>query len=315
MKKITSIFITLACVLLLSSCKTNLIDIPVDIPSEDTSTETSVQSSESQNSESQNSEELYVPTESNETYSIVNNNKPTFTKDEITTVSFEHYSDLDELGRCGPATACIGKDLMPTEKRGSIGMVKPSGWHTIKYDFIDGKYLYNRCHLIGYQLSGENANEKNLITGTRYFNTIGMLPFENEVADYVKETGNHVMYRVVPSFIDDNLVATGVSMEAYSVEDNGRGVCYNVFVRNIQPGVIINYATGTAMIDENGISKVIPEDKQKTFVINTNSKNFHKPNCQSVKSMLDKNKKEYTGTAQALIEQGYTPCQMCHPDE
>ncbi len=179
-------------------------------------------------------------------YTVLNDNVPSFSEEEITTESFEYYSQLDELGRCGTAFACIGTDLMPTEERGAIGQVRPTGWHTIKFDFIDGNYLYNRCHLIGYQLSGENANERNLITGTRCLNTEGMLPFENLVADYVRETENHVMYRVTPEFEGDNLLASGVTMEAWSVEDAGEGVCFYVFVYNIQPGVTIDYATGDA---------------------------------------------------------------------
>ena len=175
---------------------------------------------------------------------IVNGNIPYFTASDLTSESFEYYSDLDNLGRCGTAYASVGTDLMPTEKRGSISKVKPSGWQISKYDFVDGKYLYNRCHLIGYQLTAENANEKNLITGTRYLNVDGMLPFENLVADYVKETDNHVLYRVTPVFEGDNLVASGVLMEAESVEDEGDGVEYCVYVYNVQPGVMINYATG-----------------------------------------------------------------------
>lgn len=190
-------------------------------------------------------------TESSEAYTVVNNNVPTFTEEEITTESFEFYSDLDELGRCGVAEACIGTDIMPTEKRGEIGQIKPSGWHTVKYpEYISDRYLYNRCHLIGYQLTGENANEKNLITGTRYLNVTGMLPFENEVADYIKSTGNHVMYRVTPYFKGNELVARGVFMEAYSVEDNGEGVSFNVYCYNVQPYISINYATGDSWVTE-----------------------------------------------------------------
>ena len=175
----------------------------------------------------------------------INNNQPFFTDaDKQRTDAFEDYSELDSLGRCGVAYANICKELQPTEPRGKIGMVKPSGWHTVKYDCVDGKYLYNRCHLIGYQLTAENANEKNLITGTRYLNVDGMLPFENLVADYVKETENHVLYRVTPVFEENNLVASGVLMEAESVEDKGIGVAYCVYVYNVQPGVVIDYATG-----------------------------------------------------------------------
>lgn len=185
-----------------------------------------------------------IPVYNGAPYVELNENFPEFTYEDMQTSSFETYSELDELGRCGTAYACVGKDLMPTEKRGNIGGVKPSGWKSVKYDFVDGKYLYNRCHLIGYQLTAENANKRNLITGTRYMNTEGMLPFENMVADYVKETDNHVLYRVTPIFVDDNLVTSGVKMEAMSVEDNGDGVLYNVFVYNVQPGVVIDYLTG-----------------------------------------------------------------------
>ena len=177
-------------------------------------------------------------------YVAINGNIPYFSENEITDISFEHYEELDEFGRCTVAFASLGKDLMPTEERGKIGQIKPTGWQTVKYDFVDGKYLYNRCHLIGFQLSGENANERNLITGTRYMNTEGMLPFENMVADYIKETDNHVMYRVTPIFTEDNLLADGVLMEALSVEDNGDGICFNVFCYNVQPGVFINYTSG-----------------------------------------------------------------------
>ena len=189
-----------------------------------------------------------LPEYDGNSYVIVNDNIPYFKEEEYTTTSFEKYSELDSLGRCGVAYANISKDLMPTEKRGSIGMIKPSGWHTIKYDHIDGKYLYNRCHLIGYQLTGENANEKNLITCTRSMNAKGMLQFENMVTKYIKDTGNHVLYRVTPVFEGNNLVATGVEMEAYSVEDNGKGIKFNVFVYNIEDGIIIDYKTGDSKL-------------------------------------------------------------------
>ena len=183
-------------------------------------------------------------------YVVLNDNQPSFTEEDMTDVSYEFYSDLDELGRCGVTEACIGRDLMPTEKRGDISSVKPTGWVQNQYDFVDGKSLWNRCHLIGFQLAGENANECNLITGTRYLNVEGMLPFENLVADYVKETDNHVLYRVTPAFQATELVARGVQMEAYSVEDSGDGVCFNVFCYNVQPGVEIDYATGDNWLAE-----------------------------------------------------------------
>ncbi len=185
-----------------------------------------------------------IPAFSDYPYVEINGNVPYFEDSELTNKSFEEYAELDDLGRCGVTTACIGRDIMPTEERGNIGQVKPSGWQTVKYDFVDGKYLYNRCHLIGFQLTGENANRQNLITGTRYMNNEGMLPFENMVADYVKETDNHVMYRVTPIFKGDELVARGVLMEAKSVEDNGAGIEFCVYVYNNQPGVEIDYLTG-----------------------------------------------------------------------
>ena len=187
-----------------------------------------------------------IPKYSNKPYVVINNNKPFFTKEEINLAkdSFEKYSELDNLGRCGVAIASVGLDIMPTEKRQSIGSVKPTGWQTVKYDSVDGKYLYNRAHLIGFQLTGENANKKNLITGTRYFNVEGMLPFENMVSDYVKETKNHVLYRVTPLFYKNNLVASGVLMEAISVEDNGEGILFNIYSYNVQPGIKIDYTNG-----------------------------------------------------------------------
>jgi len=191
-----------------------------------------------------------VPPYSGSPFVAVNENKPDFGVEEFSEVAFESYSPLDMLGRCGVAYANIGPELMPTEERGEIGQVKPTGWQTVKYDIVDGKYLYNRCHLIGYQLTGENANEENLITGTRYLNVDGMLPFENVVADYIKETGNHVLYRVTPIYDGADLVAQGVQMEAMSVEDNGFGVCFNVYVYNVQPGVTIDYATGKSWLTQ-----------------------------------------------------------------
>ena len=185
-------------------------------------------------------------------YVVINGNQPAFTEEDLTDVSYEFYSALDDLGRCGVTEACVGQDLMPTEKRGDISSVKPTGWVQNQYDFVDGKSVYNRCHLIGFQLAGENANERNLITGTRYLNVEGMLPFENMVADYVKETDNHVLYRVTPAFQGTELVARGVQMEAYSVEYGGDGVCFNVFCYNVQPGVEIDYATGDNWLAEEG---------------------------------------------------------------
>lgn len=201
-----------------------------------------------------------VPAYSDDPYVEINGNQPEFEKSELTTVAFENYSELDYLGRCGVAYANVCTDIMPTEERGEIGSITPTGWHSVKYDCVDGKYLYNRCHLIGYQLAGENANEKNLITGTRYLNIDGMLPFENLVDDYVEETDNHVLYRVTPDFEGENLVADGVQMEAYSVEDNGAGVCYNVYCYNVQPGVSINYATGASTLSASTTASSVKGD-------------------------------------------------------
>lgn len=250
-----------------------------------------------------------IPPFSGEPYVAVNGNEPSFLPGEMTTSSYEVYSPLDGLGRCGAASACVGVDLMPTEERESIGQVKPSGWQTVKYDCVDGKYLYNRCHLIGFQLTGENANKQNLITGTRYMNVDGMLPFENMVADYVKETGNHVLYRVTPIYDGDALVAGGVQMEALSVEDKGAGISFNVYVYNVQPGVEIDYATGESWLE--GESR--PEAPETAYVLNTSSKKFHLPACSGASSMKKENREEYSGSRESLIEQGYKPCGTCNP--
>lgn len=287
-----------------------------------------------------------VPAYSGEPYTAVNNNEPYFTSDNLTTEAFENYSELDALGRCGVAYANVCLETMPTEKRGSISEVKPTGWHSVKYDNVDGKSLYNRCHLIGYQLTAENANQQNLITGTRYLNVDGMLPFENMVADYVKETDNHVLYRVTPIFTGDNLVADGVLMEGYSVEDEGDGICFCVYAYNVQPGITIDYATGDSWLssekgnsdsssggnsavsqsaaDKSGTQQaaVQTESVKETsapvstgteYILNTNTKKFHYPSCSSVKQMKASNKKEYIGSRDDLIAQGYDPCKKCNP--
>lgn len=256
-----------------------------------------------------------IPEYSGKAYITLNNNKPEFSEREITTKAFEDYTTLDNLGRCGVAFACLGRETMPTEERGEIGMIKPSGWHLKKYDCVDGKYLYNRCHLIGFQLSGENANERNLVTGTRYLNIEGMLPFENMVADYIKETNNHVMYRVTPVFEEDNLLCKGVKMEAYSVEDSGKGICFNVFCYNAQPSIKINYETGESYLLATTTAQ--PENTENnisvTYILNTNSKKFHYPSCSSVSRMSEKNKKEFNGSRTELINDGYSACKSCNP--
>ncbi len=243
-------------------------------------------------------------------YAEVNNNEPYFSQEDFSVEPFEYYSDLDDLGRCGVAYANICLELMPTEDRESISHIKPTGWHSVRYDHVDGKSLYNRCHLIGFQLAGENANEKNLITGTRYMNVDGMLPFENIVANYVKETENHVLYRVSPVFEGDNLVASGVLMEAESVEDQGEGVCFCVYVYNVQPGVAIDYVTGESSLAESAQGT---ENQNADYILNINTKKFHTPQCSSVSQMKESNKETFTGSREDVIVQGYTPCDQCNP--
>lgn len=288
-----------------------------------------------------------IPAYSGQAAIEINQNVPGFTESDYTTEAFEQYSPLDGLGRCGIAYACVGEEIMPTEERGAIGMVKPSGWHTVKYDFVDGKYLYNRCHLIAYMLSGENANTENLITGTRYMNTEGMLPYENQVADYVHDTGNHVLYRVTPLYEGDNLVASGVEIEASSVEDKGKSLSFHVYCYNVQPGVTIDYATGDSALAEDLATENVQETAQETsvadgkqssenavaavqeetsaeqdggyakeeqdYVLNKNTKKFHYPWCSSADDIKKKNRKDFTGTREEVISQGYVPCKRCNP--
>lgn len=285
-----------------------------------------------------------IPEYSGTAYVVLDNNQPRFSDEEkLRTDAFEIYSNLDSLGRCGLAYANICKELMPTTKRGDIGQIRPSGWHTVKYnDLIDGNYLYNRCHLIAYQLAGENANEKNLITGTRYLNVVGMLPFENKVDDYVDSTGNHVLYRVTPIFDGNNLVASGVQMEAWSVEDGGKGVCFNVYCYNVQPYIGIDYATGDSWalqdstVAQNSSSNKSSDSSSNSssnsssdsssnsssssssnngttysLVINSNTKKIHLANCSSVSKMNESNKIYDTATVQSWIDKGYSPCKNC----
>ena len=262
-----------------------------------------------------------IPDYSGKAYVELNGNIPEFTDEEKVTDSYEYYSELDSLGRCGYTIACVGKDIMPTEDRESISSVKPSGWINNKYDteLVDGGYIYNRCHLIGFQLTGENANKNNLITGTRYLNIEGMLPFENMVADYVKETGNHVMYRVTPIFVGNNLLASGVQIEGWSVEDNGEEICFNVFAYNVQPGITINYATGDNVLSGEDLPEYetdtkTPEVGSKTYILNTGTKKIHDPDCSSATSMKEENKEEFTGSIDELIAKGYEKCGICDPE-
>lgn len=284
-----------------------------------------------------------VPAFEGNPYVYVNDGEPTFTDEQrAAEPGHEHYGELDELGRCTAAFAVVGPETQPTEKRGSIGEIRPSGWQMAKYDFVEGKYLFNRCHLLGYQLTGENANPQNLITGTRYLNIQGMLPFENAVADYVDATGNHVLMAVTPIFEGSELVARGVHMMAESVEDDGEGVAFNVFCYNVQPGVVIDYGTGASMLEEDatplpdvsgaesapdaaseGAGAREASEKGATgsdegkgvaeYVLNTNSRKFHLPSCSSVGQMSPKNREDVEDTRENLIANGYDPCKRCNP--
>ena len=281
-----------------------------------------------------------IPPYSGSLWVPLNDGEPLFTDAERSEDAFERYSEPDALGRCGVAFANVCRELMPTEDREGIGQIKPSGWHTVRYDdLIEGKYLYNRCHLIGFQLTGENANERNLITGTRYLNTEGMLPFENRVADYVRQTGNHVLYRVTPHFEGDDLLARGVRLEGLSVEDGGEGIRFHVFIYNVQPGIEIDYATGESRrcapgtgdtetpeqsaedtgkgdeAEKNGAENAAPEEGAPVFdyILNNRSMKFHDPGCSGAADISEKNRGTYTGQQQALIDMGYSPCGSCKP--
>lgn len=268
-----------------------------------------------------------IPEYSNSPYVEVNAGKPYF--DVFTDAYFEKYPDLDSLGRCGTVFEMLGPETMPEVEREGIGMIKPSGWHTVKYpELISDLYLYNRCHLIGFQLCGKNADERNLITGTRYMNVEGMLRFEDKTASYIRQSGNHVLYRVTPVFEGSDLVVRGVLMEALSVEDNGSGLSFCVFCYNVQPGIGINYSDGESWVIEEPvvtepevaepevIEREIPvpeENVGQQYILNTNTKKFHYPYCNSVNQMKEKNKREYTGTRDEVISQGYAACKNCNP--
>ena len=283
-----------------------------------------------------------IPIYNGEEIVPINDNVPDFTGEEIGTSEYYEFSELDELGRAGCAKGCIGPSMLATEERGSIGMIRPAGWHTAKYEFVDGLYLYNRCHLIAYSLCGVNADERNLITGTRYLNVEGMLEIENRVYWYVKDTGNHVCYRVTPRYLGNDLLAIGVQMEAYSVEDQGKELSLNMFCFNVQPGVLIDYKTGDNSLDPNyDVKRDIPSDsgpvsntdelpettdtdgpennesfvpdESATYILNTNTMKFHLPECQSVQDMKEKNRKEFFGTREEALDAGYLPCGRCHP--
>ena len=364
LKKTFSICICTVMMMALFGCTKNVNETPateaateITSQAEDTEekvevTEATTENAKEESEKSNTATDLSnIPDYSDKAFIELNENVPAFTEEEKkSTEAFEKYSELDKLGRCGVAFANICQELMPTEERGDIGDVRPSGWHTVKYsDIIEDNYLYNRSHLIAYSLAGENANEKNLITGTRFLNQDTMQIFELKVLDYVRANDNHVLYRVTPFFEGDNLVATGVQMEAWSVEDDGKGVCFNVFCYNVQPGIEIDYATGEskAVIELSGTdeaadsanssTKEKPEEAEeqseestgtkttedsnagstsfenttRDYVVNTNSKKIHLPYSSSVDDMKEKNKWECTSTLNELMEKGYDPCGRC----
>ena len=250
-----------------------------------------------------------IPVWDGEPWLIVDDNTPGFTEADLTTEAFERYSALDALGRCGSAYACVSQALLADENRGSLASVTPTGWVNREYDFIDGKYLYNRCHLLGFQLTGNDASKRNLITGTRYLNIQGMLPYENQVADHVKENGHHVLYRVTPRFRENELVCRGVQMEAYCVEcGSDDPFMFHVFCYNVQPGVLIDYETGESEFSEIGLNS-----EKKTYILNTASKKFHDPKCANAESISDKNREKIKCTREELIYRGYEPCGICKP--
>ena len=269
--------------------------------------------------------DLVIPPYRGKAYEPINGNMPMFDTDNIAPVSYEIYYQLDELGRCTLADAVVGQDIMASGKRGSIGSVKPTGWHTDRYSFVDGEALYNRCHLIAHYLTGEDANPRNLVTGTRYMNTEGMNALENMVGDYVRETGYHVRYRVTPVWTGDNLVCDGLLVEAWSVEDEGEDICFCIFAYNVQPGVIIDYSDGdnapedpssSAAVTEQApeyAKYLLDEDVTGTYILNIKKKKFHRPDCKGAADLAEDNREEYTGSRNELVENGYVPCGECKP--
>ena len=306
MKKAVSLILALVFFVSFASC-----DLPSSEPEQTHTAEAAVPQSDLSFGEFRLAD---VPEYSGSPYAVINTNDPFFTQDDMTTRPFEAYSALDALGRCGSAYANVCREIMPTEKRGDISSVKPSGWQHVEYDFVDGRSLYNRCHLIAHSLAGEDANEKNLITGTRYMNADGMVPFENMVGDYVKETGNHVLYRVTPYFEGDDLIAKGVLMEAYSVEDAGEGVRYCVFCYNLQPGVEIDYSNGRSRVAEaEGSYSFSINEVVGDYVLNTRTKKFHYPDCKNVSEISAAAREDRHCRRGDLVEEGYVPCGGCKP--
>ena len=284
-----------------------------------------------------------LPVYSGEDAVEIRDNVPEFSLSELTRDCYVRFSPLDELGRTGPAMACLGPETLPTEEKEQTGDIRPSGWHTQRYDdLIEDRYLYNRSHLIGYLLAGNHVQPENFFTGTRYLNAGSMLRYEIEVADYIEDSGNHVLYRVTPHYLGDDLLAVGVQMEAYSVEDQGEGIRLNVFLYNVQPGIVIDYANGDSRPAEgeetenlftltlggepldSGESRAMPETAAEpvpestpamviTYVLNTNTKRFHYPDCRSVDQISEKNRQDFSGTREEAIAAGYRPCGNCRP--
>lgn len=260
-----------------------------------------------------------IPEFSGQPYVAINNNVPYFEENEQTTNAFQHYFELDVLGRVTMAYGSLGQEILPEEERGDISSIHPTGWKQNRYDCIkDGQALYNRCHLIAFSLSGQNANPKNLMTGTRYMNIKGMQPFESKTLDFIRKTNKHVMYQVTPMFDGDNLVANGVLMQAKSVEDNGQGLSFNVFCYNVQPGICIDYKTGENWLEETGQTTSqdqtpAMEGQAKDYVLNIRSHKFHDPSCESIDDMSKRNRQDVHESKESLIAQGYTPCQRCNP--
>ena len=336
MKKIIALLLTLVMVFSFTGCEidaydtsslSNSSEISIDVESNISSVVSSHVSSKTESiSQSVGGtpapvKPSNIPAYSGKAYTIINNNIPSFSADELTTIGYEKYSPLDSLGRCGVALASCGKEIMPAdgEERGNISSIKPTGWVQAQYSGVSGGYLYNRCHLIGWQLSAENANNKNLITGTRYLNTEGMLPFENMVADYIKETGNHVAYRITPIFEGNNLLASGVQMEAYSIEDNGNGICFNVYCYNVQPGITINYATGSSTSSSTNSSSSsstsstssqvttssTPSTTVYVWISGSGTKYHSNSSCSNMKNPSQV-------TKEVAESQGRTPCSKCY---
>ena len=253
-----------------------------------------------------------TPTYRNNPYIAINNNIPIFSSNELKPECCEKYSERDKLNRCGAAFAVVGKESMTTEDRGDISNIRPTGWHSVKYDIISNKFLYNRCHLIGRQLASNTDHANNLITGTKFMNNQGMLPFENMIADYIKESNNHVAYRVTPIFLNNNLLASGVQMEAYSIGDDGKSICFNIYCFNVQPDIAINYEDGESRLitDDTPLFSSSPDSD---YILDSKNMIYHKKSCSLVNKIKSEHKREYVGDKSSLIKLKYNECDKCKP--